>query len=73
MTAVCICHENNIMHRDIKPENIMLHQNVRFDQPRKIYLINFREAYKFKPGEKLSKMCGTAYYVAPEVINKEYD
>lgn len=71
LTAVNVCHKKNIMHRDIKPENIML-QNTKAGEPRKIYLIDFGTGKKFKTGKPEHAFAGTAYYVAPEVINESY-
>lgn len=72
LTAINVCHSKNIIHRDIKPENIMLHKTAK-GEPKKIYLIDFGTAIKFKPGKKETSYAGTAYYVAPEMANGEYD
>ena len=72
LTAVNVCHSKNIMHRDIKPENIMLHKTKKGD-PKKIFLIDFGTGIKFKKGKKETSYAGTAYYVAPEMTNGEYD
>lgn len=72
LTAVNVCHKKNIMHRDIKPENIMLHKT-KPGEPKKIFLIDFGTAIKFKPGKKESSYAGTAYYVAPEMVHASYD
>ena len=61
-------HSINIVHRDIKPENIMLMQNGK-----DIKVIDFGTAIELPKRKKLTKLIGTSYYLAPEVINKNYD
>ena len=61
-------HSKNILHRDIKPENIM------FDKlTGDIKIIDFGIAETKKtPDEIMTARIGTAYYIAPEVLCKEY-
>lgn len=63
----------NIVHRDIKPENILL------DHPEKsntnlanIKVIDFGTAVKLENGANLTQVIGTPYYMAPEVLKKNY-
>mmetsp|Transcript_5722 Transcript_5722/g.6134 ORF Transcript_5722/g.6134 Transcript_5722/m.6134 type:complete len:474 (+) Transcript_5722:35-1456(+) len=69
MRALFYCHSNKICHRDLKPENLV------FDQKdgENLKLIDFGMAAKFRVGDKLTKKLGTPYYIAPEVINRNYD
>ncbi len=60
---------NHIVHRDLKPENILLETNKEFDQ---IKIIDFGTSLVVKEGEKLDEKLGTPYYIAPEVLNKNY-
>jgi calcium-dependent protein kinase len=64
------CHSENIMHRDIKPENLMLEANSGYES---IKLIDFGNAIQFEKGKNLTEVIGTAYYVAPEILEKNYD
>ena len=70
VSAIMYCHEAHIVHRDLKPENILL-ENERLDA--RIKIIDFGNSQYFAPREKLNQLIGTAYYVAPEVIDKNYD
>ena len=63
------CHTNNIVHRDLKPENILLESNKAFDQ---IKIIDFGTSLVIQDGEKLDEKLGTPYYIAPEVLAKNY-
>jgi calcium-dependent protein kinase len=69
---LCInyCHKNNIIHRDLKPENILLEQNKEFDQMK---IIDFGTSLVYDPSRTLDEKLGTPYYIAPEVLNKNYD
>ena len=63
------CHQNNIVHRDLKPENVLLEQNREFDQ---IKIIDFGTSLVFDESKKLDEKLGTPYYIAPEVLAKNY-
>jgi len=63
------CHSNKIVHRDLKPENILLEQNKEFDQ---IKIIDFGTSLVFDENKKLDEKLGTPYYIAPEVLAKNY-
>ncbi|GBG86631.1 hypothetical protein CBR_g41694 [Chara braunii] len=54
-------HTVGVMHRDLKLENFLLADH-REDSP--VKTIDF--------GERFSELVGSAYYVAPEVIAKDY-
>jgi serine/threonine protein kinase len=63
-------HNQKIIFRDLKPENILL------DQTGHIKITDFGLAKDFTATskEKANSFCGTAEYLAPEIIqNKEYD
>ncbi|XWS66550.1 hypothetical protein CRYUN_Cryun05aG0209300 [Craigia yunnanensis] len=63
------CHSMGVMHRDLKPENFLF-VNEEEDSPLKA--IDFGLSIFFKPGDILSDVVGSPYYVAPEVLNKRY-
>lgn len=59
------------MHRDIKADNIVLiDDKSKFDT---VKIIDFGLSKKFTPGVPITEAVGTPYYVAPEVIAKNYD
>uniref|UniRef100_A0A0D6R0J1 Protein kinase domain-containing protein n=1 Tax=Araucaria cunninghamii TaxID=56994 RepID=A0A0D6R0J1_ARACU len=67
MEAVAFCHRKGVAHRDLKPDNVLFADNI-------VKLADFGQASSFSPGEGMSGIVGTPYYVAPEVLEgKEYD
>lgn len=70
LRALAHLKNHDIVHRDLKPENIM----VKFNEDgalSSLKLIDFGLACS---KSKLHQSCvGTAYYMAPEVIHKDYD
>ncbi|EMS58448.1 Calcium-dependent protein kinase 2 [Triticum urartu] len=63
------CHSLGVMHRDLKPENFLF-VNQKEDSPLKT--IDFGLSIFFKPGGIYSDVVGSPYYVAPEVLLKQY-
>jgi len=54
----------------LKPENLLVDDQDN-DQ---IKIIDFGTAAEFDPDEKMTQLFGTAYYIAPEIVNHEkYD
>ena len=68
--SLSYCHSKGVSHRDLKPENIIF-ETPEIDSD--IKLIDFGLSKKFKSNEKLHTLLGTPYYVAPEVLTKEYN
>lgn len=66
LSALNYMHGEGYVHCDIKPENIMV-------KNQETKLIDFGCSRKLKNGQKIGKILGTAYYVAPEVIEEEFD
>jgi len=75
LEAVAYLHANEIVHRDIKPENILFESNAddeEEDAP--IKLIDFGLSRRHKRNEEpMTNPVGTAYYMAPELLEGKYD
>ncbi|XP_059665300.1 calcium-dependent protein kinase 8-like [Cornus florida] len=67
--VVQMCHRNGVMHRDLKPENFLF-ANKKETSPLKT--IDFGLSVFFKPGEHFSEIVGSPYYMAPEVLKRNY-
>lgn len=72
LSAVLYCHNMNILHRDLKPENILIDQ-VEKDGFLNIKVIDFGTAKIFDKDRAEKKVIGSAYYIAPEVLEKNYN
>lgn len=67
--VVQACHSLGVMHRDLKPENFLFVNN---DEEAPLKTIDFGLSMFFKPGERFIDVVGSPYYVAPEVLRKNY-
>ena len=72
LKAITYCHKMNIIHRDIKPENIMI-TNREKNGCLQVKLIDFGTAKMFEKGHQEKKYVGSSYYMAPEIIKRNYD
>ena len=72
LKAIVYCHKMNIIHRDIKPENIMI-TNREKNGCLQVKLIDFGTAKIFEKGHQENKYVGSSYYMAPEIIKRNYD
>jgi len=61
LQAICYMNSVGIAHRDLKPENLLL------DQDHNIKISDFGLSKDFS-AEEMTTSCGTATYVAPEVL-----
>ncbi|KAL0370354.1 UNVERIFIED_CONTAM: Calcium-dependent protein kinase [Sesamum angustifolium] len=64
-----MCHRHGVMHRDLKPENFLF-ANKKETSPLKA--IDFGLSVFFKPGERFNEIVGSPYYMAPEVLKRNY-
>lgn len=73
--ALSYLHSNNIVHRDIKCENILIEcsddngDNNDFN----IKLIDFGTCNYISKNEHLTVKVGSPYYIAPEVLERNYN
>ncbi|XP_031127433.1 calcium-dependent protein kinase 20-like [Ipomoea triloba] len=63
------CHSLGVMHRDLKPENFLF---ISEGEEAPLKAIDFGLSVFFRPGEIFTEVVGSPYYVAPEVLRKQY-
>jgi len=77
LSGVLYLHENEIMHRDIRLDNIMvdhIEKDLSTSEPYFfIKIINFGSAIPFNKSKNETHLIGTQYYIAPEVIEENYN
>lgn len=71
LSAVNYCHKMRIIHRDLKPENILIKKDE--DGFYRVKICDFGTSKAFKIGDTQKQLVGSAYYIAPEVIQKKYN
>ena len=71
LSAVSYCHSMNIIHRDLKPENILIVKRVK-NGFHPIKIIDFGTAKVFQKEKSEHLLIGSAYYIAPEVLSRNY-
>jgi len=70
LSAVTYCHQRFVIHRDLKPENLLL-ESKGADLTLKV--ADFGSSAFLDPKKKLNGIHGSAYYVAPEVLEESYN
>ena len=71
LSAISYCHKMKIIHRDLKPENVLIKQDEKGFY--RVKICDFGTSQVFKFGDIQTKLVGSAYYIAPEVITKKYN
>ncbi|GLT90587.1 hypothetical protein SLE2022_085120 [Rubroshorea leprosula] len=66
---VKVCHQHGVIHRDLKPENFLF---VDESETAQIKAIDFGLSIFFKPAQLFSDIVGSPYYMAPEVLRRNY-
>ncbi|GMY28175.1 calcium-dependent protein kinase 29 isoform X2 [Fagus crenata] len=69
VNVVHVCHFMGVMHRDLKPENFLM---VSKDDDSPIKATDFGLSVFIEEGKVYRDIVGSAYYVAPEVLQRNY-
>ncbi|XP_020273550.1 calcium-dependent protein kinase 19-like [Asparagus officinalis] len=69
VNVVNICHFMGVMHRDLKPENFLLATK---DEKAMLKATDFGLSVYIEDGRVYRDIVGSAYYVAPEVLRRNY-
>ncbi|KAI3799041.1 hypothetical protein L1987_34329 [Smallanthus sonchifolius] len=69
LTVVAFCHLQGVVHRDLKPENFLFATK---DNDAELKAIDFGLSDFVCPEKQLDDIVGSAYYVAPEVLQRSY-
>ncbi|KAJ7947508.1 putative Calcium-dependent protein kinase [Quillaja saponaria] len=70
IVEVCkVCHEHGVIHRDLKPENFLFADASENSQ---LKAIDFGLSIFFEPGQRFSEIVGSPYYMAPEILRRNY-
>ncbi|KAJ9185005.1 hypothetical protein P3X46_004685 [Hevea brasiliensis] len=69
LSVVAYCHLQGVVHRDLKPENFLF---ITEEENSPLKAIDFGLSDYVKPDERLNDIVGSAYYVAPEVLHRQY-
>ena len=76
-SGLAYLHSNNIVHRDLKLENIVITEieNDKKTNDRYFWvkIIDFGTAKFFDKNKKEKIVVGSSYYIAPEVLKKNYN
>ncbi|KAL6202778.1 hypothetical protein ACLB2K_026483 [Fragaria x ananassa] len=67
--AMQSCHKHGVMHRDLKPENFLFANK---KESAALKAIDFGLSVFFEPGEQFNEIVGSPYYMAPEVLKRNY-
>jgi calcium-dependent protein kinase len=70
LSAIAYCHSKGVTHRDLKPENILLEDK---EGGLSLKVADFGSSSFIDSKRKLSGCFGSAYYVAPEVLQGQYN
>ncbi|KAD7479409.1 hypothetical protein R6Q59_008240 [Mikania micrantha] len=69
LSVIAFCHLQGVVHRDLKPENFLFASK---DNDAELKAIDFGLSDFVCPEKELDDIVGSAYYVAPEVLQRSY-
>lgn len=76
LSAVAYLHSSKIIHRDLKPENMLVENKRKSktgEEEINIKIIDFGTCNFIDKNSKLSLKVGSPYYIAPEVLKRNYN
>ena len=76
LSAVNYLHSANIIHRDLKPENMLvdkISKNIINEEEINVKIIDFGTCNFLEKEGKLTLKVGSPYYIAPEVLKRNYN
>ena len=77
LSGLAYLHSNNVAHRDLKLENIMIsdieYVKIKKEKYFDIKIIDFGTARIFDKNKIGKAIVGSCYYIAPEVLKKNYN
>ena len=73
LSAINYCHKMKIIHSDLKPEIILIYKHDKEKDFYDVKICDFGTSQVFKKGELQSHPCESVYYIAREVIHKQYN
>ena len=77
LSGLCYLHDKNIVHRDLKLENILISEiekdNITNEKYFWVKIIDFGTAKIFEKNKNEKAVVGSSYYIAPEVLHKNYN
>ena len=71
LSTVVYLQSKHIVHRDIKLENIIIDSSDEYSI--KVKLVDFGCACEYIPGEMMSMVCGSIFYISPGVVTENYN
>jgi len=73
LSALKFIHEHGIVHRDLKLENFLFEERPTSMETMGLRLIDFGLSKYFEQDECIRNVVGSSYYMAPEVLDKNYN
>mmetsp|Transcript_46180 Transcript_46180/g.53468 ORF Transcript_46180/g.53468 Transcript_46180/m.53468 type:complete len:511 (+) Transcript_46180:33-1565(+) len=70
LLGVNYCHQNKIVHRDLKPQNILFDTK---GEDAALKIVDFGVSANIEPNMQFNRATGTPLFMAPEVLNKNYN